>query len=100
LDQKPNGRTLGVESCLEAGAAFPANRRHLYDAAVFVNGHDRDDTPIGKENRIERTVSIQQNFSQLTGNWFKVRHEASEITRWQRKQEPIAGRIWRIAHSL
>jgi hypothetical protein len=53
----------------------------------------RDDTAFGKEDMVERTISVHENLLALAANVFKLRHESLEIARGQREQEPIAGPI-------
>ena len=85
--------TLAAENGLNSGATFPANRRHLYDVAIGINCHHRDDPAFGKEDMIERTVRVQKYLLALAANKFKVLHKYLEMARRHGKQKPIAGRI-------
>ena len=100
LDEKPNGGTLGAQDSLHGRATLPADRRHLNDTAVRINRHHRDDTAVGEEYMIERTISIHQDLRALAANLFKLRHKLPEIGGWQGEQKPIAGPIGWSAHGL
>ena len=93
LDEKPDGGSLGAEEGLHTRAALPADRCHLNDAAVRINRHRRDDTAIGEEDMVERTIGVHQNLLALAANLFKFRHKPFEIAGWQGEQKPIAGPI-------
>jgi hypothetical protein len=85
LDQKPDRGSLGAEEGLHPGATLPTNRCHLNDAAVRINRHHRDDTAIGEEDMVERTIGVHENLPALAANVFKLRHESREIAGWQGK---------------
>ena len=93
LDQKPDRGSLGAEEGLHTRATLPTDRCHLNDAAVRINRDHRDDTAIGEEDMVERTISVHENLPALAANVFKLRHEPLEIAGWQGKQKPIAGPI-------
>jgi len=78
---------------LHARATLPTDRCHLNDAAVRINRDHRDDTAFGKEDMVERTISVHENLLALAANVFKLRHESLEIAGGQREQKPIAGPI-------
>ena len=74
-------------------ATLPTDRCHLNDAAVRINRHHRDDTAIGEEYMVERTISVHEDLPALAANLFKLRHKPLEIAGWQGEQKPIAGPI-------
>src|SRR5437667_2030839 len=79
LDEETSRRNLGTEDGSHAGAALPPNRCHLNGATVGVNGHDRDDTAIREEYRVERTIGIHQDLPALAANMLKFRQKLLEI---------------------
>ncbi len=85
--------SLGAEEGLHTGAALPSDRCHLNDAAVRINRHHRDDSAIGEEDMVERTIGVHQDLRALAANLFKLRHKPLEIAGRQREQKPIAGPI-------
>jgi hypothetical protein len=89
LDQKPDRGCLGAEEGLHTRATLPTDRRHLNDAAVRVNRDHRDDTAIGKEDVVERTVRVHEDLRALAANVFELGHDALEIAGWQCEQKPI-----------
>jgi hypothetical protein len=93
LNEKLGWGTLCTEGSLHTGATLPSDRCHLNDAAVHINGHHRDDTAIGEEHMVERTIGIHQDLRALAANLFKLRHKPLEIAGGQREQKPIAGPI-------
>jgi hypothetical protein len=93
LDEKPDGGTLGAEDGLHTRAALPTDRCHLNDAAVRINRHHRDDTDLGEEYIVERTIGVHQDLPALAANLFKLRHKPLEIAGGQGEQKPIAGPI-------
>ena len=90
LDQKPDRGCLGAEEGLHTRATLPTDRRHLDDIAVRINRHNRDDTAIGEEYMVERTISVYENLFASAANVFKLRHESLEIAGGQSEQKPIA----------
>jgi len=78
---------------LHIGEALPSDRCHLDDAAVRINRHHRDDTAIGEEYMVERTIGVHQDLRTLAANLFKLWHKPLEIAGRQREQQPIAGPI-------
>jgi hypothetical protein len=93
LDQKPDRGSLGAEEGLHTRATLSTDRCHLNDAAVRINSDHRDDTAIGEEDVVERTISVHENLLALAANVFKLWHEPLEIARWKGKQKPVAGPI-------
>jgi hypothetical protein len=73
LDKKPDVGTLGTEDGLHTRATLPADRCHLNDTAVRINRHHRDDTAVGEEYMVERTVSVHYDLIALAANAFKLR---------------------------
>src|ERR1700730_2712991 len=61
MDEKPQRGTFGAEDGLLSRAPLPTDRCHLNDTAVRINRHCRDDTAVGEEYMIERTISIHQD---------------------------------------
>ena len=59
------------------------DRCHLDDAAVRINRHHRDDTAVGEEYMVERTIGVHQDLPAFAANVFKLRHKPLEIGRWQ-----------------
>src|SRR5450631_2184480 len=47
-------------------------RCHLNDAAVRINSDHRDDTAIGEEDVVERTIRVHKNLLALAANLFKL----------------------------
>ena len=74
---------LGTEDGLHSRATLPTDRRHLNDAAVGINRHHRDDTAVGEEYMVERTIGVHQDLPALAANLFKLRHKPLEIGGWQ-----------------
>jgi len=64
---------------LDIRATFPTDRCHLNDAAVSVKRHRRDNTDVGEEDMVQRTISVYQDLLALAANLFKFRHEPLEI---------------------
>ena len=60
---------------------------------IRLNRNHRDDTAIGEEDMVERTISVHQDLPALALNVFKRRHKQLEIAGWQGEQKPIAGPI-------
>src|ERR1700730_4936681 len=85
LDQKPDRGCLGAKEGLHARATLPTDRCHLNDVAVRINRDHRDDTAIGEEDMVERTISVHENLRALAANVLKLRHESLEIAGWQSK---------------
>jgi hypothetical protein len=85
LDQKPDRGSLGAEEGLHTRATLPTNRCRLNDAAVRINRDHRDDTAIGEEDMVERTISVHEDLPALAANVLKLRHESLEIAGWQGK---------------
>jgi hypothetical protein len=83
LNEKPGGGSLGTESGLHIGETLPTDRCHLNDTAVRINRHHRDDTAIGEEYMVERTIIIHQDLPVLAANSLKLRHKPLEIAGWQ-----------------
>ena len=83
LDEKPDGGILGSEDGLDTRAALPTDRCHLNDAAIGINRHRRDDTAVGEEYMVERTVSVHQDLPAFAAHLFKLRHKLFEIAGWQ-----------------
>ena len=78
------GRTLGTEDSLHSRTTIPTDRCHLNNAAICVNRHHhRDDTAIGEEGMIERTISVHQDLLAFAAYVFKLRHDLLEIGGWQ-----------------
>ena len=77
--------TLGTEDGLHAAATLPSDRCHLNDAAVRINRHHRDDTAIGEEDMVERTIGVHEDLRALAANVFKLRHKPLEIAGGQRE---------------
>src|SRR5271169_1800362 len=50
---------------------------------VRINRDHRDDTAIGEEDMVERTISVHENLRALAANVLELRHESLEISRWQ-----------------
>jgi hypothetical protein len=70
---------------LHTRATLSTDRCHLNDAAVRINRQQRDDTAIGEEYMVERTIGVHQDLPALAGNLFKLRHKPLEIAGWQRE---------------
>src|ERR1700738_1248280 len=85
LYQKSDRGCLGAEEGLHTRATLPPDRCHLNDAAVRINRDHRDDPAIGKEDMVERTISVHKNLRALAANVLKLRHESLEIAGWQGK---------------
>jgi hypothetical protein len=85
LDQKPDRGSLGAKEGLHTRATLPTNRCRLNDAAVRINRDHRDDTAIGEEDMVERTISVHQHLPAVAANVLKLRHESLEIAGWQGK---------------
>jgi len=100
LDEKLHRGALGTQDGLNAAAALPSDRCHLDDAAVRINRHHRDDTAIGEEHMVERTIGVHQDLRALAANLFKLGLEPLEIAGGQRQQQPIAGPIRWSVHTL
>ena len=83
LDEKPHGGTFGAEDGLHSRATLPTDRCHLNDTAVRINRHCRDDTAVGEEDMIERTISIRQDLFAFAAYLFKLRHKLLEIGGWE-----------------
>lgn len=83
LDEKPDGRPLGTEDGLHRSATLPTDRCHLNDAAVRINRHYRDDTAVGKEYMVKRTISVHQDLPAVAAYLFNLRHQPFEIEGWQ-----------------
>jgi hypothetical protein len=83
LDEKPDGGTLGTEDGLHSRATLPTDRCHLNDTAVRINRHHRDDTAVGEEYMVERTISVHKDLPAMAANVFKLRHKLLEIRGWQ-----------------
>jgi hypothetical protein len=83
LDEKPDGRNFRAEDGLYSRATLPTDCCHLNDTAVRINRHRRDDTAVGEEYMIERTISIHQDLFAFAADLFKLRHKLLEIGRWQ-----------------
>ena len=98
LDEKPGGGTLGAQDGLHTGATLPADRCHFDDAAVRINRHHRDDTAIGKEYMVERTIRVHEDLLALAANMLELRHEPLEVSRWQGEQKAISRPIRRDIH--
>ena len=81
--KKPDRGSLGAEEGLHTRATLPTDRCHLNDAAVRIDRDHRDDTAIGEEDMVERTISVHENLIALAANVFKLRHELLEIAGWQ-----------------
>jgi hypothetical protein len=79
---------------LHSGATLPADRCHFHDAAVLIDGDDRDDTTVGEEYVIERAIGVQEDLLAFAANLFKLRHQTLEIGRGKREKKPIAGPTW------
>jgi hypothetical protein len=86
LDQKPDGGSLGTEEGLHTRATLSTDRCHLNDAAVRINSEHRDDTAIGEEDVVKRTISVHENLLALAANVFKLWHEPFEFTGWKGEQ--------------
>jgi hypothetical protein len=93
LDQKPDRGSLGAEERLHTRATLSTDRCHLNDAAVRIKSDHRDDTAIGGEDVVERTISVHENLPALAANLFKLWHEPFKIARWKGEQKPVAGPI-------
>src|SRR5450631_3875556 len=83
LDEKPDGGSLSTEDGLHTRATLPTDRCHLNNAAVRINRHHRDDTAVGEEYIVERTISVHKDLLALAANVFKLRHKLLEIGGWQ-----------------
>ena len=83
LDEKPHGGTFGAEDGLHSRATLPTDCCHLNDAAVRINRYYRDDTAVGEEDMIERTISIHQDLFAFAAYLFKLRHKLLKIGGWQ-----------------
>src|ERR1700720_3657371 len=83
LDEKPDGGSLGAEDGLHTRATLSTDRCHLNDTAVRINGHHRDDTAVGEEYMVERTISVHKDLPAIAANVFKLRHKLLEIRGWQ-----------------
>jgi hypothetical protein len=68
---------------LHTRATLPPDRRHLNDAAVRIYRHHRDDTAIGEEHMIERTIGVHEDLPVLAANLFKLRRKPLENAGWQ-----------------
>ena len=77
------GGTLGTEDRLHGRTTLPTDRCHLNDAAICVTRHHRDDTGIGEEDMIERTISVHRDLLAFAAYVFKLRHDLLEIGGWQ-----------------
>ena len=84
---------MAPKTACTLAATLPPDRCHLNDAAVRINRHHRDDTAVGEEDMVERTIGVHQDLPALAVNLFKLRHELLEIAGWQSEQKPIAGPI-------
>jgi hypothetical protein len=82
LNEKPDRGTLGTEDGLHGRAALPTDRCHLDDAAVGINRHRRDDTAVGEEYMVERTISVHEDLPAIAAYVFQLRHKLLEIRRW------------------
>jgi len=89
LNEKPHGGTGGTEDGLHRSAALPADRRRLDDGAIRIDRHHRDDTTVGEEYVVERTIRIHQDLLAFAANLFELRHKLLEIGGWQGKQKTI-----------
>ena len=47
-----------AEDGLHTCATLPTDRCHFNDTAVRINRHHRDDTAVGEEYMVERTISV------------------------------------------
>jgi len=83
LDEKPDGGTLGTEDGLRTRATLPTDCCHLNNTAVPIDRHHRDDTVIGQEYIVERTISVDQDLPDSAWNAFKLRQKLREIAGWQ-----------------
>ena len=61
--------------------------------AVRVNRKYREDSAIGEEEMVERTVSVDEDLLALAPNVFKLWHDPLEIARGQSEQKPVSGPI-------
>src|ERR1700736_5137748 len=68
---------------VHARATLPTDRCHLNDTAVRINRHHRDDTAVGEEYMVERTISIHQDLFAFAAYLFKLRHKLLEIGGWE-----------------
>jgi len=55
----------------------------INDTAVRINRHHRDDTAVGEEYMVERTISVHKDLPAMAANVFKLRHKLLEIRGWQ-----------------
>jgi hypothetical protein len=85
LDEKPDRGTLGAQNGLHSSATLPTDRCHLNDTAIRINRHRRDDTDVGEEYMIERTINVHQDLFAFAAYLFKLRYKLLEIGGWQSK---------------
>jgi len=83
LNEKPDGGTLGAKDGLHGTATLPTDRCHFNDTAVRIDRHHRDDTAVGEEYIVERTISIHQDLPAFAAYLLKLRHKLLEIGGWQ-----------------
>jgi hypothetical protein len=98
LDEKPGGGTLGAQGGLHAGATLPADRCHFDDGAIRIDRHHRDDTAIGKEYMVERTIRVHEDLLASAANMLELRHKPLEVSRWHGEQKAISRPIRRDTH--
>src|SRR5580693_1414358 len=83
LNEKPDGGTLGTKDGLHRSATLPTDRCHFNDTAVRIDRHHRDDTAVGEEYMVERTIRIHQDLPAFAAYLLKLRHKLLEIGGWQ-----------------
>jgi hypothetical protein len=91
--KKSDKGCLGAEESLHTCAPLPTDCSHLNDAAIRINRDHRDDTAVGEEDMVKRTISVHENLLALAANVFQLRHESLEVAGGQGEQKPIAGPI-------
>ena len=79
LNEEPDGGTLGTKDGLHRSATLPTDRCHFNDTAVGIHSHHRDDTVVGEEYMVERTISIHQDLPAFAAYLLKLRHKLLEI---------------------
>jgi hypothetical protein len=85
LDQESHRGNLYIEDSLEARGSLSADRCHLNDVTVRINGDDGNDAIIRKKYVMNPSVRLDQDVTHPARHLFKVGHEPAQVARGQRK---------------
>ena len=83
VHETSEGRRKDLARGVHTGHGVDAAPRDTGREAGRRNSWHRDDTVVGEEYMVERTIGVHKDLPAMAANVFKLRHKLLEIRGWQ-----------------